>query len=393
MKILYVINGLGTGGAEKMLYKLLSRLDRSQFSPAVISLLDRGTVGEAIEALDIPLYTLNARLSLPNPFLVRTLAQIVKTIQPDLIQGRMYHGNLAAQLASVVAPHPIPTLWSIHHSLNALHSEKPMTQALIRLGAQLSHLPRRILYVSHRSQLQHEALGYERQQSHIIPNGCDTDRFCPDPLAASTLKQALGLAPDTVLIGLIARFHPMKDHANFLQAAAQLKQHHSQVHILLAGADIEPSNPHLMQQIQTLGLQQQVHLLGDRQDMPTIMAALDLLCLTSAYGEAFPNVLIEAMACGTPCITTDVGDAARIVDQTGWVIPPQNSAALVTALQEFIALDGDRRQTLSHQARQRVMQQFSLNAIVAQHEQLYHQTLESLTGNKLKKSLHSCHQK
>jgi glycosyltransferase involved in cell wall biosynthesis len=375
MKILYIINGLGTGGAEKMLYKLLSRLDRSQFSPAVVSLLDRGTVGDAIAELDIPLYTLNARLSLPNPWLLRKLAQIVTTFQPDLIQGRMYHGNLVAEMSRFFLPRPIPILWSIHHSLNALSAEKRMTQALIHVGAKISHRPEGILYVSQRSQIQHEALGYDRTRSTVIPNGCDTDRFRPDPRAAYQLRTELGLAPDTILIGLIARFHEMKDHATFLRAAAQLQQHHPNVHFVLAGSEIDARNIHLTRSIETLGLQQRVHLLGDRSDMPTIMAALDLLCLTSAYGEAFPNVLIEAMSCGVPCITTDVGDSALIVDKTGWVIPPQDCSALVTAAMEFLALEDDRKLQLAQAARQRVLQQFSLHTIVAQHQQIYHQTL------------------
>ncbi len=167
----------------------------------------------------------------------------------------------------------------------------------------------------------------------------------------------------------------MKDHANFLQAAALLVKNNRDIHFLLAGTEINQENQTLYQLIKELGLVNNVHLLGECSDMPRLTAALDIASSASAYGEAFPLILGEAMSCGVPCVVTDVGDSGWIVGNTGKVVPPRNPEALANAWQELIALGIEGRETFGRAARERIIECFALDSVVTQYEQLYKKVL------------------
>ncbi|MEA5579048.1 glycosyltransferase family 4 protein [Anabaena sp. UHCC 0451] len=375
--ICHLITGLNTGGAERMLYNLLSKSNRELFSPIVISLMDRGTFGDRIESLGIPVHSIGMKQGIPTPATLLRLVQTIRCLKPDVIQGWMYHGNLAAFLAGLFLSPKVPVFWSIHFSISSLNSEKLMTQAVIRVGANISHFVSQNIFVSKNSRIQHEQIGYSSTNSCVIPNATDTSVFKPSQEARLKLRTDLGLAKETILIGIFARYHPMKDHANFLQSAKLLHQKFSPVHFLLAGCNIDEKNKNLQNLIQEVGIVSQVHLLGERQDIPYIASALDIFSLSSAYGEAFPLVIGEAMSCGVPCVVTDVGDSAWIVGDTGKVVPPQNPQLLANAFQELIDLGSQGREILGKAARERVINLFSLDSVVPQYESFYENLLPS----------------
>jgi glycosyltransferase involved in cell wall biosynthesis len=334
--------------------------------------MDRGTFGDRIEALGIPIYTIGMKQGgIPTPAAISRLIGTVRQLKPDLIQGWMYHGNLAAQLARVFLSPKIPVLWSIHYSLDSLASDKKMTQAIIRFSSIISPYTDQIVFVSKNSKLQHEALGYCSENSCIIPNGFDTSLFKPSIEARRTIRAELGLPEESFLIGLIARYHPMKNHANFLRAAALLLKEFPNVHFILVGSEVDRENQVLHKLIQDLGLFNRIHLLEERRDMPRLAAALDIASLSSAYGEAFPMVIGEAMSCGVPCAVTDVGDSAWIVGNTGRIVPPRDSEALANAWKELIELGAEGREALGKAARARIIEHFSLDSVVAKYETLY----------------------
>jgi glycosyltransferase involved in cell wall biosynthesis len=376
MKIIYVITGLSTGGAEMMLYKLLSKIDRNRFAPVVVSLMDRGTFGDRIEALGIPVYTLGMKQGgIPTPAAISRLIGTVRQLKPDLIQGWMYHGNLAAQLARVFSSYKIPVLWSIHYSIDSLAHEKRMTAIIVKFGAVTSKYVNQIVFSSQTSKLKHEALQYCRENSCVIYDGFDTSLFRPLTEAKFAVRAELGLPETTFLIGLICRFHPMKDHANFLHAAALLLETFPDIHFLLAGSGVERENQNLLQLIQKLGILDRVHLLGERRDMPRLTAALDIATVASAYGESFPNVIGEAMSCGVPCAVTDVGDSAWIVGNTGRIVSPRDSEALANAWKELIELGTEGREALGKEARARILKYFPVDSVASQYEKLYESVL------------------
>lgn len=378
MKILHIITDLAIGGAEMMLCRLLERLDDRRFHSTVLTLSDnssgtlrdRGPLAERLEALSVPVYVANLRKS---PYrALAALRQVLGQTQPDLLQGWMYHGNLVAQLLALSRRDRLPCCLSIHHALYSLQAEKPLTQLILRCSGWLSPLAAATIFVSRVSAEQHYALGYSRPRSLIIPNGVDCDRFVPDPAARFQVRQALELPKSALLIGLVARFHPQKDHANFLQAAARLAVQQPETYFLLCGAGVEPSNPVLSAQVQALGLTERVRLLGDRADIPHLTAALDIACLAS-NSEAFPLVVLEAMACSVPCVVTAVGDAPWIVGETGKVVPPRDPVALAAAWQHLATLGAANRQRLGRAARDRACQNFSLQTTVQRYEALYQQ--------------------
>jgi len=375
VKVLYIISDLSIGGAEMMLYKLLAETNRERYSPVVLSLIDRGPLRERIEALGIPVHTAQMKAGQPSLSGLWRLVKLARRLKPDLILGWMYHSCLAAEIGRLFSGLRTPVLWSIHYSVGSLATEKRLTAAVIKLCGLLSRLPAKVIYVSHVSQARHQLLRYRLKNSCVIPNGIDVNKFVPSTAARLVLRDELRISPDAFLIGLTGRYHPMKDHYNFLRAAALLLEKHPKTHFVLIGAGVDNSNHRLRNSTVELGLGDRIHWLGERQDTARLAAALDIFSLSSAYGESCPNVIGEAMACGVPCVVTAVGDAAWIVGETGRVVPPRDAGALAAAWKEMIELSSQSRAALGLRARARVIENFPIKSVVARYEALYETAL------------------
>lgn len=375
-KITHIITGLGVGGAEIMLYNLLSHTDRSRFAPEVISLLEPGPVGRKIEALGIRVRSLGMDRGIPNPLQVLRLARWLKEQSPDLVQTWMYHANLIGGLAAKCARN-IPVIWGIHHSTLDSVVTKPRTRYVVKISAPLSRLlPARVVCCSETSRATHSELGYDPDKMVMIPNGFDLVSFRPDPLARTSLCRELALPDHTPLIGLVARFHPLKDHQTFLRAAAYLHRELPDARFILCGEGVDWQNSELAQWVRQAGLEKACYLLGRRNDMPRITTALDVAS-SSSIAEAFPLVVGEAMACGVPCVVTDVGDSAIIVGDTGVVVPPRNPHALAEGWHNMLELPAEQRSSLGARARQRILENYSLAHVVGEYEALYEAVLAS----------------
>ena len=375
--ILHIISGLSTGGAEMMLLKLLSNADRQCSKHEVISMIDIGTVGKKIQELGIPVHGIGLRMERPNPLSFWRLIKKVREFKPSLIQGWMYHGNLAAQFAHTFLPRPVPVVWNIRHSLYDLAYEKKTTAWMIRLGAKLSNRPAKIIYNSKVSAGQHEALGYAADKTTLIPNGFDTDIFFPSEEARVEIRQELGLSPSTFLIGLIGRYHPMKDHGNFIRAADLISKSNPEIHFILVGRNVQTDNNELMDMFKNTKVLDKFHLLGERSDLNRLTPSLDIATSSSYFGEGFPNVMGEAMACGVPCVVTDVGDGGWVVGDTGLVVPAKDPQAMASAWKKLLDMGPGGRKDLGAKARKRITSDFSLQNIVSQYESLYSGILNS----------------
>lgn len=372
LRVEHIITGLKTGGAEMMLLKLLSAA-ACNWEPEVISLSNLGTVGPRIAALGIPVHATGMeRISLNAGKLLKVM-RWTRSFQPQLLQGWMYHGNLVATMAGIASRWQVPVLWNIRQTLYDMDHERKATALVIRLGALLSRQPAAIVYNSHTSAKQHENLGYMPQKRVIIPNGFDCGWFCPDANARKKVRNELGISEQNVLIGLIARYHPMKDHRGFLRAASRVLKLCPEARFLLAGAGIEAQDSVLANALAEHGLNGYIFLLGERSDTERLNAALDIACSASAWGEGFSNSIGEAMACGVPCVVTDVGDSAMLVGGTGRVVAPGDPDALANAIIDLVTTGGERRWELGVKARRRIETEFSLPAIVHRYEDLYHE--------------------
>jgi len=361
-----------------MLLKLLSAASGSM-EHVVVSLGDEGTIGPRIAALGVPVHCLGLRRNAPNPFRALSILPLARRIDPQLIQGWMYHGNLMASMAALAlrrsARRNVPgqkplVLWNIRQTIYDLRRERWLTAKLIREGARLSSGPAAIIYNSQTSASQHEELGYRAEKRVVIPNGFDCQVLRPDEAARKAVREELGITDDTVLVGLVARYHPMKDHVAFIKAAARVAQSNPQTMFVLAGAGVSSKQPELAEAIQQNKLGDRVILLGERPDIPRLNNAFDIAC-SASWNEAFSNSIGEAMACGVPCAVTDVGDSAYIVVDSGFVAPPRAPEALANAIGRLVEIGQSGRQQLGVKARQRIETEFSLPAIVQRYEDLY----------------------
>lgn len=374
MKVVHVITGLGTGGANTMLLRLLEAGLRYGVAgqPEVVSLTGRGALGDAVEALGVPLHTIEAENPLLSPIYLARLVATLRHARPDLVQGWMVHGNLAATFGAMLSRpgSPPKVVWNIRQSLYDLGFETSLTARLIRFAARLSSRPAAILYNSQVASEQHHGLGYDTRRTVLVPNGFDTEWLRPDPEARRNVRHELDIPQEAPLVGLVGRYHPVKDHSGFIRSMARVVQSHPDLHLLMVGPGVTADQPELVAALREAGLASRTRLLGSRQDVPRLDAALDV-AVCSSYTEAFANVVAEAMACGVPCAVTDVGESAVIVGDTGEAVPPQDPKALAEAVDRLLALSPESRRELGRRARQRIVESYSLESIVRRYDEIY----------------------
>ncbi len=369
-RVLFVPTGLSTGGAERQLAQLLAHLQGTKLEAAVVSLGPRGAVSGQIEALGVPVWHLGLSYNPLNlPYAAARLAMIARRFRPHVIQGWMYHGNLAASLVGRVLGRPV--IWGVRQSLYDLAREKPLTRQVIRLLARWSQSPAAIVYNAHLARAQHEHFGFAQERGCVIGNAFDGRQYRPDPQARRSVRAELGISQDAPLIGLIARYHPMKGHDIFLSAAQHLAGLRPEVHFLLAGRDVTPAHPLFAPHGRSGPLAGRLHLLGERADIPRLTAALDIASSSSSWGEAFSNALAEALLCGVPVVATDVGDARIIVGDAGIVVPPGDARALASGWQALLDRGPEARQAMGWAGRERLLAQHSVEAVAQAYVQLY----------------------
>ncbi len=355
-----------------MLLRLLSRMDEARFRSSVISLTGGGTLGPRIAALGVPVTALGMRPAVPRPRALWRLVAALRAERPHVLQTWLYHADLLGLLAGRLAGLKA-VVWNLRCSRLTAADKSRSLAAVVRLLAALSDRPAAVVVNSSAGRLAHEELGYRPRRWELIPNGFDTELFRPSAEARASVRRELGLAEDTPLVGLVGRYFGMKDHPNFLAAAARLHRARPDVHFLLAGEGVEAANPALARQVASLGLEGRAHLLGERADAARLTAAFDVAC-SSSYGEGFPNVVGEAMACGVPCVVTDVGDSARIVGECGLVVAPRDPAALAEGLRALLSRPD--RPALGVAARERIRRHYSIEGVARRYEALYEEVAQ-----------------
>jgi glycosyltransferase involved in cell wall biosynthesis len=379
MKITHIITGLAAAGAETALYHLLGALDRQEYQSEVVSLTDRGPTGPKIESLGVPVRALGMMRSVPNPLAIRRIAKILRRSRPHIVHTWMYHSNLLGGLAAQAAG-GIPVIWGIHHSKVDTQDTKRFTVWTVRACAWFSkQLPARIICCANSSEQAHVQMGYDPEKMEVIYNGIDSELFRPNPEAWLALRSRLGLPANALLIGMAGRLHRHKDHKTFFAAARLLRAEFPDVHFVLCGEGLESDNPKLAPEIAD-GLQGHCHLLGLQREMPAFYAGLDIAA-NSSLSEAFPLAVGEAMACGVPCVVTEVGDSPAIVGETGRIVPAQQPALLARAWRELIDAGPESRRILGTAARDRVVTHFSVTQFAQRYQALYRNVANRMCGH------------
>ncbi|MCC7426606.1 MAG: glycosyltransferase [Alphaproteobacteria bacterium] len=367
VRVLHVITGLGVGGAETMLAKLVAGLDPARHAARVVCLQAEGPLAAPIRAAGVAVDALGMRGAGDMPRALWRLVRLWRGFRPDLVQSWLYHADLMATLAQPFAHAFAPRanlVWSLRCSNMELGAYAPGTRRVLRALVRLSRRPALITANSRAGLDWHIALGYRPRASAIVPNGFDTARFRPDPAARAAFRAVLGVPGDALLVGMVARTDPMKDHATLMAAMAHLAPAHPRAQLVLVGKGTEALSV-------PPAIAGRVHALGQRGDVAAILPGLDLFCLSSAFGEGFPNALGEAMACGLPAVVTDVGDAGAILGGCGRVVAPRDAAALAGALSALLSLPEAERGALGAAARARVETEYALPAVIARYGALW----------------------
>ncbi|MCZ6643389.1 MAG: glycosyltransferase [Gammaproteobacteria bacterium] len=372
--VVHIITGLDVGGAERSLTNLITHGLSGELAHAVISLTSEGVFGAPIRDAGVPVYSLGMRRGVPSPVGAWRLRKLVAELKPRVLQGWMYHGNLAASVICRTIPVKPCLVWNIRQSLYDIRTEKILTRWIVRRHVSLSAQVDGIIYNSEVARRQHETLGIESGQARVLVNGFDVERFRPDQQRRVSLRQKLGIPQGAIVIGHAGRFHPMKNHRGFLRATARLSSGNPDLHIVLCGPDITPGNSALRALADELD-HSRVHLIGEQPKMEDLLPAFDLLCSSSSWGEGFPNVVGEAMACGVPCVVTDVGDSSRLVSDCGTVVPPLDEETLIIALAEMASLSHETRTGLGDRARKLVADRYSIDSAVMAYQSLYREML------------------
>jgi len=358
ISILLLVRSLEAGGAERQLVELARGLHARGCKVKVAVFYRRGPLLHDLDKAGVPLVDLRkrGRWDLVG-FLVRT-ALAVRRSRPDVIYSFLGGANIVASAVRWLVP-PVKMIWSIRASNMDLARYDWLHGVTYRLECWLSGTADLIISNSYAGRSFAVEHGFPPDRIHIIPNGIDTDRFRPDANLRLGQRTAWGLTDAQIAVGVLARLDPMKGHRTFLEAAAQLTKRQPDMRFFVIGAG--PEEESLRRYASDLQLDDKIVFAGAIHDAEVALNGLDICCSPSAFGEGFSNSVAEAMACGVPCAVTDVGDSARIVGQTGEVVPPSDSDALGKAVLRLAArLNEGRKQAV----RDRAVDLFSVEAMV-----------------------------
>ncbi len=364
-RVLHVITGLNAGGAEASLVRVIkSTSDR--ITHVVVSLTSLGTRGAELQALGVRVVALGLARGSIAPRAILTLRRLAREVRPDCTQGWMYHGNLAASLLRATTSGTGPVFWNVRHALDAWTHEGRTLRALISISARLSWTARSIVFNSHRAASQHAQRGFNATRALVIPNGVDTTRFSPNQLAGARLRAQFGIPSSDIVIGMIARVDPLKDHDTFISAIEHDRDSSGRTWYLLAGTGTQAGTAERPEALDARfrglvnghpELAARIIRLGERHDIPDILNACDLVTLPSR-SEGSPNAVAEAMACGVPCIVTDVGDAAQLIEGSG-VIVPVGAPERIAEAWHALRCDSVERTRRGQAARERILSAYT----------------------------------
>lgn len=376
-RVEHVITGLGLGGAELMLSHLARGGNR--FEHSVTSLSAAGDIADELRAGNVAVTSLGMKKNLMALRHVGKLAARIRAARPAIIQTWLYHADLVGGLAARRAG--VPVIWNLRQTDVGRGAHKLNTAMVIRLCARLSRsVPVRIVCGSRAASEAHRRMGFDAGRMVVISNGVDTGVFKPDPAARAEVRMELGIEGDAAVVGRVARYHPQKDYRGFVETARIIAQGHPGVRFVLAGKNIDWRNRELAGWIDTAGLRDRFHLVGARNDIPRVMTAMDVFVSSSIFGEGFPNVIAEALACEVPCVATDVGDSAEIIGRADRVVPPGEYGALARAAADVLGQSDERRRRDGEAGRKRVTNRFGLQEMIDSYETLYDQVLKADSG-------------
>jgi glycosyltransferase involved in cell wall biosynthesis len=367
VRVTHLITDLAPGGAEVFLQRLVTT-PQDGIEHRVISLTGEGELGPEIRAAGVHVEALSLTGMAGAPFALTRLVRMLRENPPDVLMTWLYHADFFGTVAAALGPRT-QLVWNIRCADMDLSKYGYVIRALPPVLARMSRRPVAVVANSQAGRLIHERYGYGPKRWEFLPNGFDMQTFRPDTGRRAATRAALGIDQAAPVVGLFARFDPMKDHATFLNAAEIVAKARPETLFLLVGRGTDGAAfDDLIGHREDL--RARLILLGERRDVPDLMAATDI-AVCSSLTEGFPNTIGEAMASGVPCVSTDVGDAAALIGDTGGIVPKADPMALAHKIEEFLNIAPEARAVLGAAARQRIEEKFSLQAIVTRYSELF----------------------
>ncbi len=372
VRVMHLITGLTVGGAETMLARLVSGMDRDEFENVVYCMMDGGPVAETILRHGVAVHSLGMKKGLPDPRVLLRFARAVRSWKPAILQTWMYHADLLGGLAGKLCGN-IPVVWNLRQSDPTLKDENKMTLRIVRICASLSSiLPARIVCCAEAGRRIHSRLGYAASRMLVIPNGVAGEDYPAVPDPNGRCRELFGIPADADVVSMIARYHPVKDHKTFFAAAKLFANDFPGTVFALCGHGIDERNGELMSMIEQSGVRRNTLLLGVLKPWEiAVLLARSTLTTNTSRSEGFSNVVGEAMASGTVCVVTDVGDSAYIVGDCGVVVPAGSPRELAAGWKRVVRMGEHDREALGLAGRRRLNENFSLKTAVKRYQNLY----------------------
>lgn len=356
--VFLLARSLNVGGAERQLAYLAAGLHARGHEVRVGLFYTGGILESELQHHGISIVDLGKAGRWDIARFLQRVRRAIAEARPDVIYSFLGTANVVAAAVRPVSP-PFRLVWSIRASDMDPRKYDWMFRLNYGVERALSRTADLIISNSHAGRDFAVAHGFPRERIEVVPNGIDTKRFRPDPSLRAKQRAEWGIDPDTIAIGVLARLDPMKDHATFLQAAAALSKNRPSLRFLCIGDG--PEEGTLKGLAEQLAVAHRVAFTGRSTNPSAALNALDVACSSSSFGEGFSNSIAEAMACGISSVVTDVGDSARLVGNTGRVVPRRDPLALAAALSAAVqALGNDE----GSRARTRIIEHFSLDAMV-----------------------------
>lgn len=368
IRILHITSGLNLGGAETTLFKICINSDKSLFEHIVISLTDSGYYYKNLTKNNIKVYTINFKKNIFDLLKFIKLIILIKRLKPSIVQTWMYHADIIGSIATRFVLN-IPIVWNIRHG--SIQNKFSSRIFLLLLSFFSKIYPSEIISCSIKGAKFHIDHGYQAKKISIINNGFDTNHFHKILPLKHKLTDELNIPRSSYIVLYPARFHDQKNHSMFIKAASKVIKTMPNVFFILCGKNINYSNKGLMKLLKYKKVKKNFLLLDIQSDMRKIYSSANLTCLTSSYGEAFPNIIAESMACEVPCFSTPVGDAPFIIGDSKYIVDFDDYKKLSELIIEFLSKSENERSKIGNLFREKIKKNYDIDKLINNYEKIY----------------------
>lgn len=354
-----LIRSLDHGGAQRQVIALACGLHARGWPVSVACFYVGGAYTQILRNAGVPVLDLGKHGRWDVFGVLFRLWKLLRRKRPDIVYSFLPTANLLA-LAMRCAFPSMRVAWGVRSTNVDLSCYDWLEKITYWLECRTAHFADLVIANSEAGARLRIAQGFPAQNMRVIPNGIDTERFCFDRSGRQRVRDEWGVADHEVLVGLVARLDPMKDHPTLLRAAALLAQRDPRWRFVCVGAGPADYTLAMHELCKHLGLSERVIWARARDDMAATYSALDIATSSSSFGEGFPNAVAEAMACERFCVVTDVGDSARIVADLGVVVPPGQPSALADGIEHVLRQSREVSQSVGTALRQRIADRYSV---------------------------------